>query len=56
MYPDFGTPLGMNLDNILAELRNEVQSIDEAIAALQRLLPPNSEEAAESHQKSRKEK
>jgi hypothetical protein len=46
----------MNLDKIIAELRNEVQFIDEAIAALQRLLPSNSEEAAVGRQKSRKEK
>jgi hypothetical protein len=46
----------MNLDNILAELRNEVQSIEEAIAALQRLLPSNSEESSPRRPKSKKEK
>jgi hypothetical protein len=46
----------MNLDKILTELRNEVQSIDEAIAALQRLLPSNSQETSQNRPKSRKEK
>jgi hypothetical protein len=46
----------MNLDKIIAELRNEVKSIEEAIAALQRLLPSNSLEAVESRPKSRKDK
>ena len=46
----------MNLDKIISELRNEVQSIDEAIAALQRLLPSNSEETSQSRSKSKKEK
>jgi hypothetical protein len=46
----------MNLDKIINELRNEVQSIDEAIAALQRLLPSNSEEPSQGRSKSKKEK
>lgn len=36
----------MNLEKILEELRNEVESINEAIAALQRLVPTKS---AENH-------
>jgi hypothetical protein len=47
----------MNLDKIISELRNEVKSIDEAIAALQRLLPSYyPPEPSEDRQKSRKEK
>jgi hypothetical protein len=37
----------MNLERIIAELRNEVDSINEAIAALQRLLPADSEHREE---------
>jgi hypothetical protein len=36
----------MNLDKIIAELRQEVETINNAIAALQRLLPEGTEEAA----------
>jgi hypothetical protein len=41
MHPVFclDTPTGMNLEKIIAELRNEVESIEDAIAALQKLLP-----------------
>jgi hypothetical protein len=46
----------MNLDKIITELKNEVQSIDEAIAALQRLLPGNSFDRVEGRPKSKKEK
>jgi hypothetical protein len=34
----------MNLEKILEELRNEVESINEAIAALQRLVPSKSDD------------
>jgi hypothetical protein len=36
----------MDIDKIISELQNEVRTIDEAIAALQRLLPNSSEERA----------
>jgi hypothetical protein len=38
----------MNLDKIITELRNEVKSIEDAIAMLQRLLPSNSEKAIQN--------
>ena len=46
----------MNLDKIIAELRIEVQSIDEAILALQRLLPANAEEREQSRPRPKKDK
>jgi len=44
----------MNLDRIIAELRNEVASINEAIAALQRLLPADSEYRSDEPPKPKK--
>jgi hypothetical protein len=40
----------MNLDKIIEELRNEVNSIDEAIVALQRMLPKKSEDQHSTRQ------